>query len=331
METMTPWERMSAVLAGEGTDRPAVSFWHHFTPNEAQGRAAIDAHLRHLDSFGIDFLKVMNDNPYPWTVGDGTVSELRDLPALEGTEEGFSKQIELIRALGAKLNGKVLMSTTLFNAWAVLRRLVASEGGKRHGPPTLHGGPTPVDLRISALLAEDRSAVATAINVISESLAKFARRCVDAGADGVFLSVRDDWVNTEANGLDTYREIVRDGDLKILEAVSDARFNMLHVCGVPGDFDAFAEYPVSIINWADREGGPAIRDVINRIKPIVCGGVDNLGTLPNGSPRDVEHEVRDALEQAGGKAMIVSAGCTYDPDSVPSANLEAMVRAARNS
>ena len=114
-----------------------------------------------------------------------------------------------------------------------------------------------------------------------------------------------------------------------ITAARDGRLNMLHVCGVAKDFDAFAQYPVHVINWADRAAGPATADVIDRTNPAVCGGVDKLHTLPSGSVADVEAEVRDALQQAGGRPMIVGAGCTYDPKVVPEENLHAMVRAAR--
>jgi uroporphyrinogen decarboxylase len=325
-------ERMAAVLAGDKADHPPVSFWYHFPPARVHGQAAVDAHLEHLQRYDLDFLKVMNDNPYPLTLAKDDALELRSLPVLAGTEESFGRQLELIRALARELKGRVLMATTLFNAWAVLRRLLsAADKRGRHGPPTLHGGPTPVDLRISELLDEDRSAVATALAVIAESLANFARRCIEAGADGIFLSVRDDWVNTEVNGRATYNEMVRDGDQRILEAAGVGRFNLLHVCGVPQDFDAFTSYPVAVINWADRAAGPAIAEVVARTGPVVCGGVDNLNTLPTGTAGEVEQEVRDALRQAGDRPMIVSAGCTFDPDAVPSENLDAMVRAVRAS
>ncbi len=104
---------------------------------------------------------------------------------------------------------------------------------------------------------------------------------------------------------------------------------MIHVCGVPQDFESFTAYPVQVINWADRSGGPAIAEVIGKVKAAVCGGVDNLETLPNGSLQQVEEEVRDALRQAGDRPMIVSPGCTFDPERVPEENLFAMVRAAR--
>lgn len=329
MPEMTRMERMSAVLAGEQPDRPPVSFWYHFPSNQARGQAAIDAHLDHLHKFDLDFLKVMNDFGYPTKGPIQRAADLRELPVLRGDEGCFVEQLELIRSLARELSGRTRMCTTLFNAWGVLRRIVTPRVSDRHAPPELGGGPASADLRLSELLSEDRSAVGAALDIISSSLAHFGKRCIEAGADGVFLSVRDDWVNTESNGLGTYDELVRSGDKKLLDAVSGARFNMLHVCGIPKDFDSFAQYRVAVINWADRAGGPAIGDVANRIAPVVCAGVDNLTTLPSGCPEDVQREVEDALRQAGSRPMIISAGCTFDPDTVPDANLHAMVQAVR--
>lgn len=329
MTAMNAMERMSAVLAGQQADHPPVSFWFHFPPACQSGSAAVDAHLEHLSRFRLDFLKIMNDNPYPTRRPIKSAADLRDLPVLLGDEDGYHHQLELIRTLAKELSGQVLLTTTLFHAWAILRRLVTPRTSEVHHPPKLGGSVTPVDQRMSELLREDRTAVAMALDTIAASQANFAKRCVEAGADGVFLSVRDDWVDNEANGKGTYDEIVRIGDGQILTAVAGAKLNMLHVCGVPQDFDAFASYPVHVINWADRAAGPAIGQVIDRMSAIACGGVDNLDTLPNGSPGAVREEVRDTLRQAGTRPVIISAGCTFDPELVSEENLHAMVDAAR--
>lgn len=325
---MTQVERVSAILLGQLPDRPPVSFWHHFSPDECYGRAAVDAHLRHLARFGLDLLKVMNDNPYPAAADIHGSDDLRNLSVLRGDEEGYGRQLELIRSLKAELAGRVMMVTTLFNAWAVLRRIVTPKHDRRHRPPTLGGPPAKADTRLRELLAEDKAAVAEALGVIAASQAGFARRCIEAGADGVFLSVRDEWAKTETNGSRTYAELVRPGDLEILAAAQQGRCNILHVCGIPQDLAAFATYPVAVINWADRAAGPAIAEVAKHKGPAIAGGVDNLGTLPNGRPEDVATEVADAVQQAGDHPLIVAPGCTYDPDGVPVENLEAMVRAA---
>jgi len=326
---MTHVERVLAVLQRNPPDHPPVSFWYHFSPDKCHGRAAVDAHLHHLARFDPDFLKVMNDNPYPTTREVYSVSDLRDLPVLAGDEDGYGRQLELIRVLKSELAGRVMMATTLFNAWALLRRIVTPKRDGVHRPPVLGGAQNPADARLLDFLAEDGTIVAEALSVIAASQAGFARRCIEAGADGIFLSVRDDWVRAEAVGATAYAELVGPGDREILAAAGEGRFNVLHVCGVPQDLIAFAKYPVAVINWADRAAGPSIAEVANRVKPAIAGGVDNLGSLPNGRPQEVEAEVREALRQAGDHPMMITPGCTYDPDAVCDENLEAMVRATR--
>jgi len=167
--------------------------------------------------------------------------------------------------------------------------------------------------------------------VLGDSLANFAAECIKAGADGIFLSVRDDWVDRPANGDGTYDELVRPSDLRILEAASAGTFNVLHVCGKALNFEAFARYPVHVLNWADRAAGPSIAYARDRVKPAMCAGVDNLGELCNGTPAQVADQVRDAIRQAQYRPILIAPGCTYDPTKVPAENLRAIVTAARAS
>ncbi|MGD2109413.1 MAG: uroporphyrinogen decarboxylase family protein [Phycisphaerae bacterium] len=329
MGEMTHVERVAAVLRGERPDRPPVSFWHHFAADECHGRAAVVAHLRHLERFDLDFLKVMNDNPYPTTRDVRSAGDLRDLPLLHGDEDTYGRQLELIRSLNAELAGRVMMVSTLFNAWAVLRRIVTPKRNGTHKPPVLGGPFNPADARMCELLEEDRAVFATAIATVATSQANFARRCIEAGADGVFLSVRDDWTAAGPAGHSVYEELVGPGDREILLAAGGGRFNMLHVCGVPQALERFAKYPVAVLNWADHAAGPAIGQVAGRIGPAIAGGVDNLGSLPRGRPADVEDEVRGTLVQAKDHPMLITPGCTYDPDAVPDENLRAIARAVR--
>jgi uroporphyrinogen-III decarboxylase len=107
-------------------------------------------------------------------------------------------------------------------------------------------------LRSFGTADEAPGAVARALDVITESLAHFVKHALAAGADGVFLSVRDDWVDTPEHGAGTYDRLVRPGDLRILAASAQGSFNLLHVCGKALDFGRFAAYPAHAINWADR-------------------------------------------------------------------------------
>ena len=447
MAEMNPTERIQAVLGGEKPDRPPVGFWHHFPADAVCGQPAVDAHLDHLNRYDLDFLKIMNDNPYPTRLDVRRAADLRDIPILSGTEDEFTAQLDLIEALADELDGRVPLVTTIFSSWSVLRKIVTPPTSDAHLPPSFDSRPADADVRLSEILAEDRTLVGMALEAISQSLANFVRRCLKAGADGIFLSVREDRVNNDANGPNTYKELARDGDRQILsvaaegtmnmlhlcgvpknietfaaypihvinwadraagparpidadvrlseilaedrtlvgmalEAISqslanfvrrclkagadgiflsvredrvnndangpntykelardgdrqilsvaaEGTMNMLHLCGVPKNIETFAAYPIHVINWADRAAGPAIKDVIDRIEPVVCAGVDNLKTLPEGTPAQVMQEVGEALQQAGERPMIVSPGCTYDPETVPPENLKAMAQAVR--
>jgi uroporphyrinogen decarboxylase len=271
----------------------------------------------------------MNDHLFPRgevkTVR--TVEDARKLRPMAGDAEGFKGQLEVLRKLRQRLGPDVLMTTTVFNAWAILRYLTEPPSD-RHGPPSMYAEDARDDT-ITSMLKEDRQAVRAALDTIAESLANFAQCCLAAGANGVFLSVRDDWVNRPANGPGTYDEMVRSTDLKILAAASAGTFNMLHTCGRPQNFVAFAEYPVQVINWADRTAGPSIAYARDRVKPAIAGGVDNLKTLPQGTPEDCAHEVRDALRQAKGRPIMIAPGCTFDPMAVPPQNLAAVAEAAK--
>ncbi len=320
-------DRVMAVLSGQRPDRPPVSFWYHFEAHQRHGPEAIQAHLEHARSHDLDFVKVMNDNGYPKPKPIKAIEDLRALTVLNGDEPEFARQLELLEALAKEFSGRLLMATTVFNAWATLRRLIKPKD--KPGPPKLTSGGEESDLLLSEFLTRDRQAVAEAVRVVGESLANFAAKCVSAGADGVFLSVRDDWINTAKHGASTYDELVRPADLRILEGASAGRFNLLHVCGVAADFDRFANYPVHVINWADRAAGPSIAEVIAKTRSTICGGVDNLDTLPNGTPEQCAAEVRDALAQAGDRPILIAPGCTFDPQRVPRENLEALCQTVR--
>ena len=63
---------------------------------------------------------------------------------------------------------------------------------------------------------------------------------------------------------------------------------------------------------------------------IVCGGLDNLGTMATGTPDDCAREVADAIDQAGGRPIMIAPGCTFDPLKVPAENLHAIRRAVED-
>jgi len=327
---MNKLERVDAVLADTRPDRPPFSFWYHFGPDAVAGPAAVEAHVRHVEEFNLDFLKIMDDNRYPAPqTASGALESAADLDRLQvlrGDEDTFGRQLELIGALARRYSGQLRMVTTVFNSWATLRHMVLPDSGERGRPGTSEVGDAH-DIRLSELLHEAPTAVARALEVIAESLANFVQHALKAGADGVFLSVRDDWVDTDQNGEGVYDRVVQPGDRRILAAASAGHCNMVHACGKPREFGRFAHYPAHAINWADRSVGPALGDVVDWLGPVPCAGLDHLGTMAHGSAQDCARQVADAVEQAGDRPFMLAPGCTYDPQAVPRANLDA-IRAA---
>lgn len=320
---MNKTERVKAVIEGRRPDRAPVSFWYHFPPAAVAGPAAVEAHVRHVETYDLDFLKIMDDNRYPRPEPLAAPRDLDRLQVLAGDEDTFGRQLELIGALAERYRGQLLMTTTVFSPWSALRQMTVPDTGI-HGPPVLGQTRDARDAIMSRLLAEAPQALERALGVLAESLANFARHCLAAGANGIFLSVRDDWVDTPQNPPGSYDRLVRPGDLAVLAGAAEGTFNMLHVCGQAIDFRRFAAYPVQVINWADRSAGPSIADVAPWAKPALCAGVDNLGTMPAGSPADCAAQVSDALQQAGARPIMIAPGCTFDPDRVPADNLRAV-------
>jgi uroporphyrinogen decarboxylase len=326
---MNKIERLTAVLEGRLPDRPPVSFWHHFNAECAAGPAAVEAHVRHMDTYDLDFLKIMDDNRYPRSgLPGGVVGKIGDLErlsVLQGDENGFARQLNLIRELARRFRGEFRMITTVFNAWGTLRQMTVPDSGQ-HGPPVLGHTDDPRDATMALFLRKAPDALGQALNAITESLSRFVRNCLETGADGIFFSVRDDWVDTAENGAGTYDRLVLPSDLAILKAVQRGTFNMLHVCGQALNFKRFGNYPVHAVNWADRYAGPSIADAAAWLGPAICGGLNNLETMATGSSEDCEREAVDAMKQAGSRPIILAPGCTFDPAAVPQGNLHAIRR-----
>jgi uroporphyrinogen decarboxylase len=327
---MNKIERVSAVLEGRQPDRLPVSFWYHFGPDAVSGPKAVEAHIRQVEAYDLDFLKVMCDGRYPLPhCADGIIEDVADLDRiapLRGDEDVFGRHLEVLRALSQRFAGELWMSTTVFNSWSTLRRLMASDRDV-HGPPTKGRVADLRDAKLSRFLAEAPDVLTKALDAVTQTLSNFAGNCLAAGADGIYLAVRDDWVETAENGAGVYDRLVRDGDLQILAGAAGGVLNILHVCGKPLDFRRFGQYPVQAVNWADRIGGPAIADVAPWLGPAICCGIDNLGTLVSGSPSDIQREVATAVEQAAGRPIMIAPGCTFDASLVPPSNLRAIRQA----
>ena len=151
------------------------------------------------------------------------------------------------------------------------------------------------------------------------------RACLEAGADGIFFATVE-WATYDVATAEQYAEFGRPYDLKVLAAVAEAQFNVLHVCRKHNMLESMLDYPVHAFNWATNEAGnPSLADVLAKSDRAVMGGVA-VRTVSEGAPEQVTAEVAEALAQTGGRRFLLSAGCSIPPQT-PEDNLRAALAA----
>ncbi len=88
-------------------------------------------------------------------------------------------------------------------------------------------------------------------------------------------------------------------------------------------FDLVAGYPAQALNWHDREAGPSLAEGRARFTGALCGGLEHWEHLLRGNPDQIRGLVADAVQQTGGRRLIVSSGCVA-PVNAPFSNLRAV-------
>jgi uroporphyrinogen decarboxylase len=90
----------------------------------------------------------------------------------------------------------------------------------------------------------------------------------------------------------------------------------------------FKKYPVNMINW-DTHDYTSISEgkKIYGDKFAICGGLNRLTTLRTGTEKQIEEEVKKAIDDAAeGGGFMLGPGCTVSQD-MPRKNYNAVGRA----
>jgi uroporphyrinogen decarboxylase len=340
MEFMTKRARVDAALRGESVDRPPVAAWRHFIPEETAAAPLAEAHLRFFQKHDWDWLKV---NPratyyaeawgarYDYTDYMGvlprlietplhTADDLAHITPRDPDNAALAEQIDLVRRIKDGI-GAAHFVQTVFSPLSVLAFLLARPGDQ-HADLGLGSD----FARLRAVLREHPHAAHAALAAIAHTLAEFARASVAAGASGLFFAI----VRLAREGVLTKDEHAAFGqpyDLQVLDAVRDAPFNLLHVCGPQVYFDEVLDYPVHALNWATiGQGNPTLAEARGRTHKALIGGVEEHGTLQHGTPGEVRAEANATLARAGQLGIFLSPGCGVALD-VPESNLHALRQA----
>ena len=332
MPAPTKFDRVEAALAGESVDRVPVSLWGHNYQKEWSARDLAEAMLDQHRRYDWDFLKVnpracymvedwgaryvpSGNESKPYTLVQTPVREPRDLENLDllrFDRGALEEQLQALRLIGRELGREAPFIQTIFCPIAILGYLVGD------------------DAKLIEWLDSDPKHVKTGLEAVTETYRAYAGECLNAGAIGIFFATTN-WATRDTLTEDQYREFAVPYDRRVLEAVGDAWFNVLHVCRANNLFDLFLDYPVQAVNWASREpGNPSLDEGRELLKDrvAVMGGLSQTRTLPDGSPADIEREVRDAIERTEKHHFLLTGECSIPPRT-PDANRAAVAATAR--
>jgi uroporphyrinogen decarboxylase len=300
-------ERVMSALKGDEVDRPPFSFWYHFGLQHMPGPVHAQAEIDFYRAYDLDFIKVMNDYPYPLPAGVEALDQPDDWKRIEPIDNPTTCWSEELTALSRIRDGvgkEALFIETIFSPWTTARRLARS------------GGLLEAKARFPEITLEAMGHIAT-------SLANYAREAVHAGAAGIFLSLgaaTDDVMTREE-----YNTWCRPFDLTVLEAVREAPFNVLHIHGNRIHFDALTDYPVSAFNWSHYATRPSLTEGRRLTGKTVLGGV-NEATASHVSAPEIRDQVKTTIAEAGTLGLIVTPGCSV-PTDTPVRDLRAIKEA----
>jgi uroporphyrinogen decarboxylase len=326
---MTRRERLEATFAGEPVDRLAVALWRHFPGDDQRPADLAAATLAWQAQYDWDFIKVSPSSSFclvdwgaedRWVGGDEGSREYTRrvvqkpddwvaLPLLNpqaGFEPkapcGLAGQLRCLELIHGAVGADVPFIQTIFSPLAQARNLAGEERlliHMRRSPELLHAG----------------------LETITRSTIRFIHACRPTGIAGIYYAVQMASYRTMSEA--EYRAFGEPYDRRVLAAAADCWFNLVHLHGPDAMFNLVADYPAHALNWHDRESGPSLAEGQKRFRGAVSGGLEHWDDLLRGEPTQVRARVADAMQQTGGRRLIVSSGCVA-PVNAPFSNLRAV-------
>ena len=309
-------------------DRPPVGAWGHTYADEwspdALARITVDRARR----FGWDFVKFQpRASCFAEAFGSvyrpsghrlrGPVLIKPAVPDLDSwtsvqlvNRKALDDQVESIGMVVRGLGPEVPVIQTVFSPITVGGYLV----GKSQS-------------RVVRELRKNPEIVGRALDRVAEALVDFSRRSIGVGAAGIFYAISG-YAGRNVMPEDLYRDMVLSYDHAVLGALpQQAWFNAVHLCGSNLNFGLARDMQAQAVSWSiHNQGNPSLAEGRQIAGRAVMGGLSQRATLVYGPPPKIEDEARRAVEQTGGRGLLLAPGCSVPP-RVRDNNLQAMVTA----
>jgi len=313
---MTGRERVMAALRGDPVDRVPLAFWMHNFATENSAKDLAAETLRLAREFGWDYLKPQSraqcfaemwglryrpsgQRAMAYTVTVNPCAGAADLARLQPADPrtgSLGDQLEALRLIRAGVGPDTPIIWTVFAPLMVAPYLLP--GGREQALTIMRSEP---------------KALEHALDVIAETLAGYARACLEAGADGLFYAT-----NVATRDLLTAEEcrrFQRPYDLRILAAAAPAPFDVLHLCGTGVRFDEFTNYPVHAVSWAVVPENPTLREGHRRTGLAAMGGLPAKPGIATLTAEAIAARARAAVDEMNGRWLLLGPDCSINPDT----------------
>jgi uroporphyrinogen decarboxylase len=316
---MTKKERVLTLIKGHDPDRCPVSFSCHFPAESTSGEEAVRAHLAYIVESGMDIAKVMNENQLRGSYQVSSPEDFTKIALTPESRKGLDAQVDLVARVAEALRGELLVLVTIHGPFVSIQHMSCRPG-----------------LFVENLdfyrkcKNEAPAAMKTALEIASEWLCELTRRCLSAGADGIYLAAHGNQKIVMSD--EEYTALVRPFDLRVLESAGASSVNVLHMCGKNLSFHRFRDYPAQIVNWEFGGDNLSMEEGFQFFGDrIVMGGLSNAvgSVVENGAPLDIARDVHRVLATAAGRRFILGAGCTL-PASVKTSSIRQTVLACES-
>lgn len=325
---MTKRERVLNAVSRRAVDRPPVAFWRHAPDVDHTAEGLAEAMLAFHRRWDLDLIKVMSSGVYCVEDWGCTVAYLGSPNGAKQCTEHAVKAREdwariTVRDPGAGALGRELEA---------VRRI---RKGRGDDAPILHTLFSPLTIarklagdRVREDLRADEASVRPALEAITETMIRYARAALEAGADGLFFATQcgtPEFI-TAAENARWDAPYAR----RVLEAVRGVSLlTLLHLHGRDVYFEPLGALPVHAVNWHDRLTAPTLAEAKRRrASGALVGGLGESTTLRRGPIEAIAAEVGDAIRQTEGVGLILGPGCVL-PLDVPEAHLQVVVDAVR--
>jgi len=179
-------------------------------------------------------------------------------------------------------------------------------------------------------LYDDPGLIDDICRISNEFFREAARRSVEAGCAGIWVSEDLGSSSSTFFSLDHYRRHFLPPLAKLVEYVDSLAVPvLLHACGYIGPYlDDLGQTKIVAVHPLQRTAGMDLRQVKEKYGRRFCliGNIDSSRTLPYGTPEEVAAEVREAIDIAapGGGYILASDHSLHD--GIPVENILVMFR-----